>query len=91
MYTYINAQDNGLLRTCAWLGILLLAGYGLAFYSRETLSAFVRADAVSHSSAEAHDGLLQRRPVAADLLYERGPVAMAKLRSGDAPSWKKEV
>ena len=67
MYTYINAQDNGLLRVCAWLGILLLAGYGLVFYSQETLSAFVRAAAVTHSSTEAHDGMLPQ--VSACVMY----------------------
>ena len=29
------------------------------------------------ASAEAHDGLLQRRPVAADPLYERTPAPLA--------------
>ena len=67
MSTYINAQDNGLLRVCAWLGILLLAGYGLVFYSQETLSAFVRAAAVTHSSTEAHDGMLPQ--VSAWMMY----------------------
>ena len=36
-----------------------------------------RGERARHESAEAHDGLLQRRPVAADPLYERAPVAMA--------------